>query len=82
MVVAVVAAVFVAVVCFVAGLVVAWLDAVVACLADPVAWFVVVAAVVACFVVVWRFVQVSSWTIPLATAVTLSLAALAACSYF
>ena len=44
MVVAVVAAVFVAVVCFVAGLVVAWLDAVVACLADPVAWFVVVAA--------------------------------------
>ena len=53
-----------------------------ACLADPVAWFVVVAAVVACFAVVWYSAQVSSWTIPLVTAVTLSLAALAACSYF
>ena len=68
--------------CFVVGLVVAWLAAVVAWLVDPVAWFVVVAAVVACSAVVWCFVQVSSWTIPLSTAVTLSLAALAACSYF
>ena len=66
----------------VAGLAVVWLAAVVACLAVPVAWFVVVAAIVACFAVVWYSAQVSSWAIPLAIAVRLSLPVDAACPYF